>query len=418
MEKLLVLGSSFGSMEIVARAKERGIYTIVTDYLPVDESNAKPLADEVWGFSTNDLDPLEEKCRQAGVSGIISGVSQFNIEMSMHLCDRLGLPKYCTWDAWSYTRNKRAFKDVCKACGVHVAEDYYLKDYPTNDYSSMQYPVVVKPIDSGGNDGISYCYAPDEIIPAVEYARSVSDSDEIIIERFLSGEEYVGFYALADGEASLIDVWTMHHQEGEKTNIYSITTTEMPVVDRYVSECNEKIKQVFKNAGYTDGVAWVELILDQGKDFYVLETGYRLAGSMLQYTFKDICGFDVVDWMIDAALGISHSKEDLPADQGGSYDQCGCSYMLWASNDGVIKTIQGLEEIERKNAFVDFLRRPGFKMTRHKPLGEIIFTRKSIHEVIDMIKTINEQVHVINTDGENSYIRFTSFEKLTQTEKD
>ena len=42
MEKLLVLGGKpIGSIELVQKAKAKGIYTIVTDYLPIEESPAK-----------------------------------------------------------------------------------------------------------------------------------------------------------------------------------------------------------------------------------------------------------------------------------------------------------------------------------------------------------------------------------------
>ena len=44
MKKLLVLGGKpIGSVEIVRRAKELGYYTIVADYLPIEESHAKKI---------------------------------------------------------------------------------------------------------------------------------------------------------------------------------------------------------------------------------------------------------------------------------------------------------------------------------------------------------------------------------------
>ena len=97
-KKLLVLGTSFGSVEIVQRAKARGIHTIVTDYYDAEHSLAKQYADETWDISTSDLDALEKKCREEKVDGVIASVSQYNIEMQFRLAERLGLPKYCTWE--------------------------------------------------------------------------------------------------------------------------------------------------------------------------------------------------------------------------------------------------------------------------------------------------------------------------------
>ena len=63
MDKLLMLGTSLASVEIVETAKEMGCYTIVTDNLDPEHSNAKKVADEYWMISTNELDLLE---RSAG----------------------------------------------------------------------------------------------------------------------------------------------------------------------------------------------------------------------------------------------------------------------------------------------------------------------------------------------------------------
>ena len=58
-KKLLVLGGrTIGTKEIVLNAKRKGIYVIVTDYLPEEKSPAKLIADEAWNISTEDVDAL------------------------------------------------------------------------------------------------------------------------------------------------------------------------------------------------------------------------------------------------------------------------------------------------------------------------------------------------------------------------
>lgn len=94
MKKLLILGTSLSSMEIVQRAKQRGWYTIVTDNQPLDESPVKQAADACWAISTADTDLLEERCREEGVSAVFSGVSEFNLDRVLKMTRDLGLPCY------------------------------------------------------------------------------------------------------------------------------------------------------------------------------------------------------------------------------------------------------------------------------------------------------------------------------------
>lgn len=60
MKKLLILGTSTGSVQIVNYAKSIGIYTIVTDFFPIEQSEAKRYADECWNISTADVNQLEK----------------------------------------------------------------------------------------------------------------------------------------------------------------------------------------------------------------------------------------------------------------------------------------------------------------------------------------------------------------------
>ena len=52
---------------------------------------------------------------------------------------------------------------------------------------------------------MSYCFSSDEIAEAIKNARSVSNSNTVVVERMLRGYEYTAWYALADGKASLIN---------------------------------------------------------------------------------------------------------------------------------------------------------------------------------------------------------------------
>ena len=113
MKKLLIIGSDFGTIDIVKEAKKMGLWVIVADYFAYTPT--KDLADESWTLSTTDIDALEQKCREENVSAIAYGASDFNIGNVRILCKRLNLPVYCSDDyAWKVSRDKSEFKKVKK----------------------------------------------------------------------------------------------------------------------------------------------------------------------------------------------------------------------------------------------------------------------------------------------------------------
>lgn len=91
-QKLLMLGSTGrGTKELLLEAKRRGLYTIITDNLSIEQSPTKEYADEYWMISTSEIDLLEKKCRENDIKAIMNGISTYNISIAMELCRRLGL---------------------------------------------------------------------------------------------------------------------------------------------------------------------------------------------------------------------------------------------------------------------------------------------------------------------------------------
>ena len=156
MNKVLLLGTSLASIEIVQTAKEMGCYIIVTDNLDPEHSEAKKAADEYWMISTDNLDLLEKKCREERVNAVFAGVSEFNLDRVKELTGRLGLPCYIEAVTWKYARDKSAFKKKCREIGIPVVEEYSVSDPPLpEELAVIEYPVVVKPVDGTGNKGLS-----------------------------------------------------------------------------------------------------------------------------------------------------------------------------------------------------------------------------------------------------------------------
>ncbi len=414
MKKLLMLGTCKGSIEMLKTAKKKNIYTIVTDYLPPEQSFGKRIADEYWMINTSDVDALEKKCREEKIDGIITGVSEFNLERTMELTKRLGLQCYCTPEAWHYSRNKYDFKKLCKDIGVQVAEGYEISNPPKEtEMEKVKYPVVVKAINLSGNRGMSYCYNQDDLLKACELARESSGNETIIVERMLQGPEVSAVYVMAGGAVRLLSFCSMYHQPGEPQNCYSISTTESRYLEKFLKEENEDVIRVLKAVGCKEGFAWVEMIIDEDGHFYLLEMGYRLCGDEINIPLRTVAKFDVHEWIMDYALGKKHSQDDLPQAQAAYYPTCGCVYSLWTNQEGKIEKIQGVEEItEKGDIFWDSLVREGDTVRKHMLIGEFMFEASDVYEMCDIIKDINSKIGIKNGLGEEMVIHYTDYDCL------
>jgi len=414
VEKLLLLGSDKASFDILDYARQNGIYTIVTDDRTPEISFAKQWADEYWMVNTSETEKLKEKCINENVNGVICGLSEYNIEMMMKLTAALEFPCYCKPESWVFSKDKSLFKMECRKAGVKVPDDYYL-DLNNMDKSlrEINYPVVVKPVDQNGNRGVSYCYNQGDLLNAIEYARNSSQNEKIIIERLIQGEEWYATYAMAKGKVSLVALNAMYSEPGEPKNCYTVTSTVSDNVKRFVNTINPTIKQVLKNMDITEGIVWVQVMLDEDDSFYAIEMGQRLDGDMMYSPYKGVCNFDFIKWLVDYNLGHDNEVEMLPPTQTEAYEKCGCGFMLWANKNGTIKEIIGLDTISKiPGVTVRSIAKIGQTIEKYHPLGNIRFVSANCKEMCKFIKVINEQVKILNEKGEDVIIKYTDFDYL------
>ena len=145
-KKLLILGGSPASCEIVNAAKSFGVYTIVTDWNSPEKSPAKKIADCFWNISLMDYDALLERIKEEGIDGILTGFTDSYLLPYQHLCELAGFPCYATKEVFELTMNKARFKQFCRDNGIPVIPEYSLDTFSPDSISSTN-KVIINLID-------------------------------------------------------------------------------------------------------------------------------------------------------------------------------------------------------------------------------------------------------------------------------
>lgn len=418
MRKLLLLGTSLASVEIVQTAKEMGCYTIVTDNLSPDYSIAKKEADEYWMISTNDLDELEKKCRQEHIDAVFAGVSEYNLDRVKELTGRLGLPCYIEDSAWKYARDKCAFKKKCREIGVPVVEEYTVSDPPRpEEMAGIEYPVVVKPVDGTGNKGISICHNDSELVVGCEKARAAGESGNILIERYVSGEETWNYYYLAEGEVRYVYSGRVFREPGYPTFLYLCGSTTLLDYWDYKEKVNDKCITFIKSIGCKKGIVWFQFIKDDKGRYYALEMAQRISADSSGRTIKRAAGVNALEWMLDIAFGDDHTVDMLPETSEPPYEMAHCVYYHFAEKGGRICKFQGYDELDPEKYQVSIVAHEGDIIPQYRMMVRTVFNIRSGEDMCDRIREINSKTRILDENNENMYIPFTDFERILETHK-
>ena len=135
------------------------------------------------------------------------------VDLADALSERLGLLSNCT--DIPNRRDKKAQQELIKAAGlrsIHQAAGKKFSDVK-EFLKSESYPVVVKPLDSAGSDGVKLCHSFEE---AKEHFENLTGDyvlvnggscDEVLCQEFLKGKEYVVDHVSRDGVHKTVMIW-------------------------------------------------------------------------------------------------------------------------------------------------------------------------------------------------------------------
>lgn len=340
-KKLLIMGATSGEVPIVERAKKFGIYTIATDYhTDYSYSPAKLVADEAWDVSWSDVDTLEKLCRENSVDGVTAGFSEFRVENTIKLCERLGLPCYATMEQLDITRDKIKFKNVCRANGVPVVREYVSVE------DVQKYPVIVKPTDRAGTIGVTVAENHEELIAAYDYAMEMSVCKSVIIEDFIcDATEVDAYYMIMDGKITLMttdDIVKPESQDDGKV-IQSVWLCPMQQEKAFLETEDENLRCMIRNMGIQNGCIFFSGFVNEAKEFVWFECGFRMWGEH-EYEYvarRGMCNY--LDIFIVHALT---GSTDLVVMEEGN-PKLKSAAINFYSRAGVLNEITGMDEIRR-----------------------------------------------------------------------
>ncbi len=415
--RLLVLGGTSASLDVVTTAKSMGIYTIVTD----DQSKgvAKEVADESVKVSTTDMDGLLKLIRDKEIDGVFCGPSEFNIRNTMKVCELAGLPFYATAKQWNICSNKASFKELCRAHGVPSIPEYDSNPrFEDQHFGRIEFPVIVKPVDGCSSKGISICYDAEQLKEAYHKALEYSDSKNVIIEKYVenNGVGLSARYIANDGQLYLSLVGDRYIVDPyERTALISaLILYPSKYTDYYLENIDNSVKKMFEDIDVKNGALFLQALPDNGS-LYFHEMGFRLSGGLTYKITEAANGINDLKMMIRYALGgqmcTEDERENIDPYLGGKLAAILCIPL----GVGTIGKIEGLDYILGELEIEDFVQYYGVgdAITSDKigtlmqHFGRFKFFASSKQEMVSKIEQIQDLLRVKDVEGNDMiYLRF------------
>ena len=215
--------------------------------------------------------------------------------------------------------NKRQAKSFVAAAGVPCIPGYAAPTTAArhNDAELVQaaqkigYPLMVKAADGGGGRGMRLVKSPEALPEQLRSARSEAlnafGSDEVILEKALTGARHIEIQIFADSHGNVIHLGERDCSV-QRRHQKIIEECPSPAVDDELRKRMGATAVAAARACNYLGAGTVEFLLDSSGEFYFLEMNTRL--QVEHPVTEMVTGLDLVGWQLAVARG-----EALPVTQ-------------------------------------------------------------------------------------------------------
>lgn len=341
MNKVLIMGANPETVSLILKAKEMGLYTIVTDNNPM--AYAKRFADQAENVNAVDVEGLVNLARHEKVDGVLVGVAESLLSAYCEVCKRLDFPCYSSADKFAIMVRKDYFKQKCREYNVPT-----IREYTKECMGNIHFPVIVKPVDGCSSKGIRVCYSEEDLQADIDYALSFSKSKQYLIEEYMTGDEVISYYIMQDGKPIFVGMCDRYTYK-PKANLVQLPTCYIfpsRHIDSYIEHTDAAVKEMIKGLGLDNGSIFFQCFVDGEGIVRIYEPGYRLNGAQEHVIISKVSGIDAKELYINLALTGKESETDLEPFANPKPDQISCKLSPLVRT-GIIGHIGGLNEIQK-----------------------------------------------------------------------
>jgi biotin carboxylase len=299
-EKIAVIGANEPLIPFYRQAKYLG-YEVIG--IAIEKGAVcKKYCDRFYPVSFADKDDVVEVCRKEKVDGIISFSLESALPTVAYVAKKLGLVSN-TEESIKLTQSKYSQRKALEMAGIPVPKYYLIENEDDLKKVGCRYPVIVKPVDSGGSQGICKVKDPEKLVEAYHYAVDYSRTSKAIIEEFVDGREFSVEYISHQGKHYFLQITDkvtsgaprfvemQHHQPADIPQ--SVWDRIKTMVERALTAL-----KIENSASHTE-IKW-----NGNDELYIIETGARMGGDYISSDLVRLStGYDFVEGAIKLAIG-------------------------------------------------------------------------------------------------------------------
>ncbi len=345
MKKLILLGGNPETAVLVNIAVAMGIHTIVVD--PNPDAPAKKNASETYDIDGFDVERIVQLAKDLQVDAVLVGVADILVKPYGEICEKLNMHSYATKEAIEAFCSKDGFKKYCEKFNIQDIPGIYLENISGIEKPEhIDYPLMIKPVDSGGGVGMKICRNDKDFQESVKTALKFSKKGVVLIEKYMDCDDMAAYYTFRNGipylSATYDRITTKIQGDFSPVGIGAIYPSKNTAL--FVEKIHPKLCDFFKKLNIQNGVLNLQFFVEDGV-FYAYDPGFRLQGEAPHIHLAHINGFDHRKMLIDFSFSGVFGDDDFPKKNDYMFKGKKACTLWILLKEGTIDAIDGISEI-------------------------------------------------------------------------
>ena len=309
-EKIAVIGANEPLIPFYRQAKNLG-YEIVG--VAWDKGAVcKQFCDKFYPISFTEKDKVLEVCRCENINGITSFSLESALPTVVYVAQRLGLVSNSE-ESLALTQSKYSQRLALEKARIPVPKYFLIENEADLAKVKCRFPVIVKPVDSGGSQGICKVEEPNQLLNAYHFALEYSRTQCVIVEEFVDGREFSVEYITYKGHHYFLQITDkvtsgaprfvelQHHQPADIPFELSLSIRNM-------------VEKALTALKIENSPSHTEIKLNSRGELFIIETGARMGGDFISSDLVRLStGYDFVEGAIK--LSINKFEEPVFSEQ-------------------------------------------------------------------------------------------------------
>jgi biotin carboxylase len=347
VQTVLFIGAGRHQSRAIVQAVERGLHVVAVDGTP--DAAGLALAHEGLIVDFSDVPAVIEAARGVRPDGVLTVSADRAVPVVAAVADALGLPGIGTDTAHSMTQ-KIAMRRCFAEHGVPQPRFAAARGLveARAAASTVGYPAVLKPADSGGQRGLFRLESDDDLDAHLHAALAESAGGEVVIEEFCDGLELNGIAIARDGQVDVLTLSDRLRPPGVGFGVGWIHVYPATIFADPLEEAQRVVEAAVHAVGLRNGIAFPQLLVGDDGSVRMVEVAARIPGGQMADLVRHAVGVDLIDVALRFALG-----EDVPDDVALPRFSQPLAIRFLTADPGPLPTgtVRGYSGLERVLAF-------------------------------------------------------------------